>query len=57
MAAWTQAVLSELDLQEWGVIFRFTAVSFDTLYEDIPALLEKPVWYRPGTSEPVPLFG
>ena len=56
MAAWTQAVLSELDLQEWGVIFRFTAVSFDTLYEDIPALLEKPVWYRPGTSQPVPLL-
>jgi hypothetical protein len=50
-------VLSELDLQEWGVIFRFTAVSFDTLHADIPALLEKPVWYRPGTSQPVPLFG
>jgi Replication-relaxation len=57
MAAWTQSVLSELGLQEWGVIFRFTSISFNTLYEAIPNLLEKPVWYRPGTAEPVSLFG
>jgi hypothetical protein len=57
MATWTQAVLTELDMQEWGVIFRFTAISFDTLYEDIQSLLDKPVWYRPDTSAPIPLFG
>jgi Replication-relaxation len=57
MASWTQTVLSELDLQEWGVIFRFTSISFDTFYEDIPSLLEQPVWYRPDTSQPVRLFG
>ena len=57
MAAWTQSVLAELGLQEWGVIFRFAAISFDTLYADIPTLLEKPVWYRPDEADPVPLFG
>ena len=56
MAAWAQAVLTELDLPGWGVIFRFTAISLDTLYEDIPSLLEEPVWYRPDKTEPVPLF-
>jgi hypothetical protein len=50
MAAWTQSVLTELELQEWGVIFRFSAIAFDTLYADIPSLLEQPVWYRPDTS-------
>jgi hypothetical protein len=57
MAGWTQSVLTELGLQEWEVIFRFTSISFDTLYADIPTLLEKPVWQRPGISEPVPLLG
>jgi hypothetical protein len=57
MAAWTQAVLSELGLQEWGVIFRFSAVSYETLYADIPTLLEKSVWYRPSIADPGPLFG
>jgi hypothetical protein len=50
-------VLTQLGFPEWGVIFRFAAISFDTLYADIPTLLEKPVWYRPDKSEPVPLFG
>jgi hypothetical protein len=57
MAAWTQLVLSELKLPEWGVIFRFSAISLDTLYTDIPKLLEEPVWYRPDKPEPVTLFG
>jgi hypothetical protein len=34
----------------------FTSLSFDTLYEDIQSLLEKPVWSRPDKSEMVPLF-
>jgi len=57
MAAWTHRILTELELQNWGVIFRFTAVSLDTLFADIPTLLEEPVWYRPDTAEVVPLFG
>jgi hypothetical protein len=50
-------VLTELEMQEWGVIFRFSAISLETLFADIPTLLEEPVWYRPDKSEPVPLFG
>jgi hypothetical protein len=57
MAAWTQSVLTELEMQEWGAIFRFTSISFDTLYANIPTLLEKPVWYRPDKSQSVPLLG
>jgi Replication-relaxation len=57
MATWTQEVLTELDLPSWEAIFRFTAISLDTLYDDIPSLLEEAVWYRPDPSQPVPLFG
>ena len=56
MATWTQAVLTELGLPDWGAIFRFTSLSFDTLYADIPSLLEQPVWSRPDKSEKVALF-
>jgi Replication-relaxation len=56
MATWTQTVLTELGLPDWGVIFRFTSLSFDTLYEDIQSLLEQPVWSRPDKSEKVALF-
>jgi hypothetical protein len=56
MATWTQSVLTELGLPDWGSIFRFTSLSFDTLYEDIPSLLEQPVWSRPDKSEMVALF-
>jgi hypothetical protein len=57
MAAWTQTVLTELNMQDWGVIFRFTAISLETLFADMPSLLETPVWYRPDKSEPMLLFG
>ena len=57
MAAWTQTVLTELELADWGVIFRFTAISLETLFADMPSLLETPVWYRPDKSEPMLLFG
>ena len=57
MATWAQRVLTELELENWGVIFRFTAISLDTLFTDMPTLLEAPVWYRPDNAEPVPLFG
>jgi len=37
-------------------IFRFTAVEFDSLYDQAGSLFEKPVWLRPDTSEKVVLF-
>jgi hypothetical protein len=57
MAAWTQEVLSELKMDRWAGIFRFTSAVYETLYEDAHTLFEKPVWYRPDASTPLPLLG
>jgi hypothetical protein len=43
MNAWTREVLAELNLKSWGEIFRFTAVEFDTLYDQAASLFEEPV--------------
>jgi hypothetical protein len=56
MNAWTREVLAEMNLKSWGGIFRFTAVEFDSLYEQVVSLFEEPVWLRPDTSEKVVLF-
>jgi Replication-relaxation len=56
MATWTMEVLAELELNDWAGVFRFTAVTYDTLYEDVHAIFEEPVWYRPDSPTPVPLF-
>jgi hypothetical protein len=56
MNAWTHEVLAELNLKNWGGIFRFTAVEFDTLYDQTPTLFEEPVWLRPDMKEAVSLF-
>lgn len=56
MGAWTMEVLRELELNAWAGVFRFTAVTYDTLYEDAQALFTAPVWYRPDLPTPVPLF-
>jgi hypothetical protein len=57
MAAWTQDVLSELKLERWAGIFRFTSAIYETLYEDAQTLFETPVWYRPDSPTPGLLFG
>jgi hypothetical protein len=54
MRAWTDEVLSELGLASWSSIFRFTSVVFDQLYTT--PLFDEPVWYRPDSPTPVPLF-
>lgn len=56
MNTWTQEVLAELNLKSWGGIFRFTAVEFDSLYDQAENLFEEPVWLRPDTRELVRLF-
>jgi hypothetical protein len=56
MNAWTREVLAELNLKSWGGIFRFTAVEFDSLYDQAGHLFEEPVWFRPDTRELVRLF-
>jgi hypothetical protein len=56
MNAWTREVLTELHLLNWAGIFRFTAVEFDTLYDQTASLFEEPVWLRPDTPKMVGLF-
>jgi len=43
-------------LNAWAGIFRLTTVTYETLYEDAQALFAEPVWYRPDSPTPVPLF-
>ena len=57
MAAWTGEVLTELKMERWAGLFRFTSAVYETLYEDAHTLFEKPVWYRPDASTPLPLLG
>ena len=58
IAAWTWEVLSELKMERWAGIFRFTSTVYETLYEDAQTLFEKPVWYRPDSpTTAVPLLG
>jgi hypothetical protein len=57
MNNWTREVLAELNLKNWGGIFRFTAVEFDGLYDQAGNLFEEPVWLRPDTRELVGLLG
>jgi Replication-relaxation len=47
MVAWTRDVLSELKMERWAGLFRFTSVVYDSLYEEAPALFTQPLWYRP----------
>ena len=54
MCAWTREVLTELHKENWAGIFRFTSLSLDDIYN--PALFREPVWFRPDSSEAVPLF-
>jgi hypothetical protein len=56
MAAWTRDVLAELSLDDWAGVFRFTAVTYETLYTEVQALFTEPVWYRPDAPTPVPLL-
>ena len=56
MNEWTREVLAELNLKNWGGIFRFASVEFDSLYDQTPSLFEEPVWLRPDMKETVRLF-
>ena len=56
LAAWTRDVLAELHIDDWAGVFRFTAVTYETLYAEAQALYAEPVWYRPDSPTPVPLL-
>jgi hypothetical protein len=54
MCAWTQEILVDLHMENWSNIFRITSVEYDQLFT--APLFDKPVWYRPYSASPVPLF-
>lgn len=54
MCAWTMEVLADLHMETWSSIFRFASVVFDELYTS--SIFDEPVWYRPDSPSPVPLF-
>jgi hypothetical protein len=54
MQRWTQALLRELELQEWAESFRFASVTYDSLYT--APLFDAPVFYGPGEPNPVALL-
>jgi hypothetical protein len=56
MNNWTREVLTDLNLKNWGGIFRFTSVEFETIYDQAVRLFEESVWLRPDTSEVSRLF-
>jgi Replication-relaxation len=55
MCAYTREVLSDLHMENWSSIFRFTSVEYDQLFTT-PLFDEPAVWYRPDSPTPVPLF-
>jgi len=56
IAAWTRDLLAALHIDDWAGVFRFTAVTYETLYEEAQTLFAEPVWYRPDSPTPVPLL-
>ncbi len=54
ICAWTKEVLADLHMENWSHIFLITSVDYDQLFTT--PLFDAPVWYRPDSASPVPLF-
>jgi hypothetical protein len=54
MCNWAVEVLTELHKEAWASIFRFCSFLLEDIYDT--NLFEAPVWYRPDSPTPVPLF-
>jgi hypothetical protein len=54
MCTWTQEVLTDLHLENWSSILRFTSLQVDKLYST--PVFSEPLWYRPDSPAPVPIF-
>ncbi|MGH8651191.1 MAG: hypothetical protein ACREUI_00425 [Burkholderiales bacterium] len=50
----TMEVLKELGKESWASIFRITSTSLEHIYET--PFFDAPIWYRPDSDTPVPLF-
>jgi hypothetical protein len=54
MLAWTKEVLAELHKESWASSFRFHSLCLADFYKS--DIFDEPVWYRPDSPTPVPLF-
>jgi hypothetical protein len=54
MCRWTMEVLTNLHLQNWSHLFHYTSVKCRELYST--PIFSEPVWYRPDSPTPVPIF-
>jgi hypothetical protein len=53
---WTEEVLPEENREAWASMFRFTTVSFNSIYDKTQSLLEEAEWYQPLVDDKVSLF-
>jgi hypothetical protein len=54
MCNWTMEILTELHKETWAPVFRFRSFLLEEIYE--APIFEAPVWYRPDSPTPMPLF-
>jgi hypothetical protein len=53
---WTEEVLPEENRKAWASMFRFTSISFKSIYDETQSLFEEAKWEQPDAAKPVPLF-
>ena len=53
---WTEEALPKENREAWASMFRFTTVSFASIYAETPSLFEKAKWEQPDAAKAVPLF-
>ncbi|MGH8654488.1 MAG: hypothetical protein ACREYE_21000, partial [Gammaproteobacteria bacterium] len=50
----TMEVLKELGKESWASIFRVCSTTLEDIYQT--PFFDEPIWYRPDSPTPVPLF-
>jgi hypothetical protein len=53
---WTEEVLPKENREAWASMFRFTTISFESIYAETQSLFEEAKWYQPLVNDTVSLF-
>jgi hypothetical protein len=53
---WTEEVLPKKHRKAWASMFRFTTVSFESIYDETRSLFEEAKWHQPLVNDTVSLF-
>lgn len=54
MCTWINQTLHELAKESWASVFRMASTTLEDIYET--PFFDFPIWYRPDSDTPVPLF-